>query len=123
RRNMAPSRPHSAGHPPSRKALISFTEFRIRLSDAKILWDPAGTVRVVSQSAGPAADDGSLMKSAGACTVDWVKANEKEQLEMLLILFVQLTLSEGLPAIYVHEAFKSINQYREAIDRAGFIVP
>jgi hypothetical protein len=91
----------------------------IRLADAQVIWDYAGTqpkaqpVRVVDVRHGK--DDRDYLASWGACNSDFNKADDAGRLLMLFQQFHWMALGHDINPRHIHDAFMVIPEYREAI--------
>ena len=87
----------------------------MKAKEALILWDTKPTPRVKVTELGN--DDHRLLYSGGAAYVARREWRGKRQLEAVLFDFFVLTVEYGIDAKLVHQAFLSIDEYREALKR------
>ena len=87
----------------------------MKAKDAVILWDtePTPCVKVLELGC----DDPRLFYSGGGAYVARREWRGKRQLEAVLFDFTMLTVEHGIDAKLVHQAFLSIDEYREALKR------
>lgn len=97
----------------------------MKIADAHIAWTPtwqigddpsptAGTVKVGTlQSNWASRWDQPHLFSSGACESRWAEAGRAAQERFLAILFITMTVRDGLDPRVVHRALLQIDEYRQ----------